>query len=228
MESRRRAGALVLACLCYTVHGFTRVSSPLNAPARGGSRVVRGRVLSMAVGRKDSYRVTLLPGDGIGPEITVATVGVLNTLGKKMGFTLNFDEALIGGAALDAVNDPFPDESLRKCQSSDSVLLACIGGYKWDGNPRDKRPETGLLKMRKELGLFANLRPAKVLPQLLSASTLKPEVIEGLDIMIVRELTGDVYFGLPKGITTIPGTNERQGFNNMIYTEGEIRRIAKV
>jgi len=187
----------------------------------------RARALSMAVGAKSEYSITLLPGDGIGPEIMTATVGVLEEVAKKGGFKLNFQEALIGGAALDAKDDPFPDASLQACQSADSVLLACIGGYKWDTNPRNKRPETGLLKMRKEMGLFANLRPAKVLPQLVSASTLKPEVVSGVDIMVVRELTGDVYFGTPKGIVTLEN-GEREGFNNMIYKESEIRRIAKV
>jgi len=114
-------------------------------------------------------------------------------------------EALIGGAAIDAKNDPFPDESLEQCRNSDSVLLSCIGGYKWDTNPRELRPETGLLKMRKEMGLFANLRPAKVLPQLIDASTLKREIVEGVDVMCVRELTGDVYFGTPKGIDVVDG-----------------------
>lgn len=119
---------------------------------------------------------------------------------------MNLSEALIGGCAIDAVNDPFPDASLEQCRNSDSVLLACIGGYKWDTNPRELRPETGLLKMRKEMGLFANLRPAKVLDQLIDASTLKREVIEGVDVMVVRELTGDVYFGTPKGIDIVNGT----------------------
>jgi 3-isopropylmalate dehydrogenase len=158
-----------------------------------------------AVSRKDSYDITLLPGDGIGPEISAATKKVLEALCAKAGFTMNLNEALIGGCAIDAVNDPFPEESLKQCLASDSVLLACIGGYKWDKNPRDLRPETGLLKMRKEMGLFANLRPAKVLPQLIDASTLKREVVEGVDVMVVRELTGDVYFGTPKGIDVIDG-----------------------
>ena len=149
----------------------------------------------------------MLPGDGIGPEITEATKHVLSELCRKRGFQLELTEALIGGAALDAVNDPFPPETLKKCQEADSVLLACIGGYKWDNNPRELRPESGLLKMRKELGLFANLRPAKVLPQLIGASTLKREVVEGVDVMVVRELTGDVYFGTPKGIEIVDGTS---------------------
>ena len=159
-----------------------------------------------AVSKKDVYQITLLPGDGIGPEIMTATKDVLAALTKRCGFELEMKEALIGGAAIDAVNDPFPDESLQQCLSSDSVLLSCIGGYKWDGNPRELRPETGLLKMRKEMGLFANLRPAKVLDQLIDASTLKREVVEGVDVMCVRELTGDVYFGTPKGIDIVDGT----------------------
>jgi len=179
-----------------------------------------------AVSRKDTYDVTLLPGDGIGPEITAATKDVLQALCNRCGFTMNLNEALIGGCAIDAKNDPFPQESLDQCLASDSVLLACIGGYKWDKNPRELRPETGLLKMRKEMGLFANLRPAKVLPQLIDASTLKREVVEGVDVMVVRELTGDVYFGTPKGIDVVDG--QRVGYNNMIYSESEIERIARV
>lgn len=176
--------------------------------------------------KKDAYIITVLPGDGIGPEITAATKTVLSALTKRCGFTLQLKEALIGGAAIDQVGDPFPPATLAQCQGSDSVLLACIGGYKWDQNPRELRPESGLLKMRKQLGLFANLRPAKVLPQLIDASTLKREVVEGVDVMVVRELTGDVYFGTPKGIDTING--QRVGYNNMIYTEMEIDRIARV
>jgi len=188
---------------------FTRQISPLNA-----------------VSKKDSYSVTLLPGDGIGPEITAATKEVLTALCERCGFTLDLKEALIGGIAIDEKNDPFPDESLEQCRNSDSVLLACIGGYKWDTNPRELRPESGLLKMRKEMGLFANLRPAKVIPQLIDASTLKREIVEGVDIMVVRELTGDVYFGEPKGIDGEKGS--RVGYNNMIYHEYEIERIARV
>mmetsp|Transcript_18130 Transcript_18130/g.37884 ORF Transcript_18130/g.37884 Transcript_18130/m.37884 type:complete len:410 (+) Transcript_18130:93-1322(+) len=179
-----------------------------------------------AVSKKDSYDITLLPGDGIGPEIMTATKSVLAALTARCGFELKMTEALIGGAAIDAVNDPFPDESLAQCLSGDSVLLSCIGGYKWDNNPRELRPESGLLKMRKSMGLFANLRPAKVLDQLIDASTLKREVVEGVDVMVVRELTGDVYFGAPKGIDVVDG--KRVGYNNMIYSEDEIERIARV
>ena len=180
--------------------------SPLRASvhSRMAQRPPRASSLA-AVARQDSYDITLLPGDGIGPEITAATKVVLAALTERCGFTLNLKEALIGGAALDAVNDPFPPESLAQCQASDSVLLACIGGYKWDNNPRELRPESGLLKMRKSMQLFANLRPAKVLPQLIDSSTLKREVVEGVDVMVVRELTGDVYFGTPKGIDVIDG-----------------------
>eukprot|EP00579_Thalassiosira_antarctica_P008284 CAMPEP_0201883286 /NCGR_PEP_ID=MMETSP0902-20130614/15305_1 /ASSEMBLY_ACC=CAM_ASM_000551 /TAXON_ID=420261 /ORGANISM="Thalassiosira antarctica, Strain CCMP982" /LENGTH=411 /DNA_ID=CAMNT_0048412039 /DNA_START=31 /DNA_END=1266 /DNA_ORIENTATION=+ len=179
-----------------------------------------------AVTKKDSYEITVLPGDGIGPEIMTVTQDVLSALTKRCGFELKMTEALIGGAAIDAVNDPFPEESLQQCLSGDSVLLSCIGGYKWDTNPRELRPESGLLKMRKSMGLFANLRPAKVLDQLIDASTLKREVVEGVDVMVVRELTGDVYFGSPKGIDVIDG--QRVGYNNMIYSESEILRIARV
>ncbi len=179
---------------------------------------------------KADMKVTVLAGDGIGPEITAATLSVLEKLAelKKGEISFTFDHALIGGAALDATDDPFPPATLASCQAADSVLLACIGGPKWDGNTREKRPESGLLAMRKLMNLFANLRPAKVLPQLVDASTLKPEIVEGVDIMVVRELTGDVYFGEPKGISTDAATGERTGFNNMIYSESEIERIAKV
>jgi len=209
--------ALSVASILSTASAFT--PSSLRTPAATSTSL-------NAVSKKDSYDITLLPGDGIGPEITEATKKVLQVLCKRQGFTMNLNEALIGGCAIDAANDPFPQESLDQCLASDSVLLACIGGYKWDGNPRELRPETGLLKMRKEMGLFANLRPAKVLDQLIDASTLKREIVEGVDVMVVRELTGDVYFGEPKGIDVING--ERVGYNNMIYSESEIERIARV
>jgi len=201
--------------------GFSQCASAFVMPSSKSSSSALN-----AVSKKNSYSITLLPGDGIGPEITAATKVALKALCEKSDFTLNLKEALIGGAAIDAVNDPFPKESLKQCLESDSVLLACIGGYKWDNNPRELRPESGLLKMRKEMGLFANLRPAKVLPQLIDASTLKKDVVEGVDVMVVRELTGDVYFGSPKGIDEKDG--ERIGYNNMIYSESEIDRIARV
>ena len=181
----------------------------------------------MAVSRKDNYKITILKGDGIGPEIMEATIPVLNVIARKEGFTIDYTEADIGGIAIDNHNDPFPDISLNQCKSSDSVLLGAIGGYKWDNNPRELRPETGLLKMRKEMGLFANLRPAKVLNQLVDASTLKKEIVEGVDIMVVRELTGGIYFGQPKGIEVLDN-GERRGYSTGEYKESEIERIAKI
>ena len=192
----------VALCLFLTASAEAFVAAPTGRRSLASNNNVSPLP---AVSKKDSYTITVLPGDGIGPEITAATKVALDALCQKCGFTLELKEALIGGAAIDAVNDPFPKESLDQCLASDSVLLACIGGYKWDNNPRELRPESGLLKMRKEMGLFANLRPAKVLPQLLDASTLKREVVEGVDVMVVRELTGDVYFGTPKGIDVIDG-----------------------
>lgn len=173
------------------------------------------------------YRITLLPGDGIGPEIMAVAVDVLTVIGKQFDLSFEFTEALIGGAAIDATGEPLPPDTLEKCRHSDAVLLAAIGGYKWDNLPRYQRPETGLLGLRAGLGLFANLRPATILPQLIDASTLKREVVEGVDIMVVRELTGGVYFGQPKGIFTTE-TGEKRGVNTMAYTETEIDRIGRV
>jgi 3-isopropylmalate dehydrogenase len=173
------------------------------------------------------YRITLLPGDGIGPEILAVTVKVLNVIGKQYDISFEFQEGLIGGAAIDETGEPLPSETLDLCRNSDAVLLAAIGGYKWDNLPRQQRPETGLLGLRAGLNLFANLRPATILPQLIDASSLKKEVVEGVDIMVVRELTGGVYFGQPKGIFTTE-TGEKRGVNTMAYTESEIDRIAHV
>lgn len=173
------------------------------------------------------YRITLLPGDGIGPEIMLVAVDVLKVVGKQLDIRFEFQEALIGGAAIDATGEPLPSTTLEMCKDSDAVLLAAIGGYKWDNLPRHLRPETGLLGLRAGLSLFANLRPAKILPQLIDASSLKPEVVEGVDIMVVRELTGGVYFGQPKGIFTTE-TGEKRGVNTMAYTEAEIDRIGRV
>lgn len=173
------------------------------------------------------YRITLLPGDGIGPEIMLVAVDVLKVVGKQLDIRFEFQEALIGGAAIDATGEPLPPTTLEMCKDSDAVLLAAIGGYKWDNLPRHLRPETGLLGLRAGLSLFANLRPAKILPQLIDASSLKPEVVEGVDIMVVRELTGGVYFGQPKGIFSTE-TGEKRGVNTMAYTEGEIDRIGRV
>lgn len=174
-----------------------------------------------------NYRITLLPGDGIGPEIMAVAVDVLNVVGKQLDLNFEFSEALIGGAAIDATGEPLPATTLETCRNSDAVLLAAIGGYKWDTLPRHLRPETGLLGLRAGLGLFANLRPATILPQLVDASSLKREVVEGVDIMVVRELTGGIYFGEPKGIFTTE-TGEKRGVNTMAYTESEIDRIGRV
>ncbi|MCC5636048.1 3-isopropylmalate dehydrogenase [Nostoc sp. CHAB 5844] len=174
-----------------------------------------------------NYRITLLPGDGIGPEIMAVAVDVLKVVGKKFDIQFEFQEALIGGAAIDATGEPLPTETLETCRNSDAVLLAAIGGYKWDTLPSHLRPEAGLLGLRAGLGLFANLRPAQILPQLIEASTLKREVVEGVDIMVVRELTGGIYFGKPRGIFETE-TGEKRGVNTMVYSESEIDRIGRV
>lgn len=174
-----------------------------------------------------SFQITLLPGDGIGPEIMAVAVDVLKQVGRQFDLHFEFQEALMGGAAIDAAGDPLPEDTLRQCRQSDAVLLAAIGGYQWDTLPRHLRPETGLLKLRSGLSLFANLRPATILPQLVDASSLKQDIVEGVDIMVVRELTGGVYFGEPKGIFETE-TGEQRGVNTMAYTASEIDRIARV
>ncbi|MCK0152306.1 3-isopropylmalate dehydrogenase [Alcanivorax sp. S6407] len=171
-------------------------------------------------------KVLVLPGDGIGPEIVNEAVKVLNVAKEKFGLDVELDEALVGGAAVDAENDPLPESTLEKARAADAILFGSIGGPKWDTIERDKRPERGLLRLRSSLGLFANLRPAILFPQLADASSLKPEVVSGLDILIVRELTGGIYFGQPRGIKEENG--ERVGFNTYVYSESEMRRIAKV
>ena len=167
-------------------------------------------------------KICVLPGDGIGPEITAEAVRVLKALDMK----IEMEEALLGGCAIDAAKDPFPPATQKLAKEADAVLLGAVGGPQWDNNPRELRPESGLLRIRKDLGLFANLRPAILYPELANASTLKPDVVAGLDILIVRELTGDIYFGQPRGIEIRNG--ERFGFNTMHYTESEIRRILRV
>ncbi|NEU76886.1 3-isopropylmalate dehydrogenase [Hassallia byssoidea VB512170] len=174
-----------------------------------------------------NYRITLLPGDGIGPEIMNVAVDVLKVVGKQFDLQFEFQQALMGGAAIDATGEPLPADTLEMCRNSDAVLLAAVGGYKWDSLPSHLRPEAGLLGLRAGLGLFANLRPAKIIPQLIDASTLKKEVVEGVDIMVVRELTGGIYFGKPKGIFETE-TGEKRGVNTMVYSESEIERIGRV
>jgi 3-isopropylmalate dehydrogenase len=167
-------------------------------------------------------KVAVLPGDGIGPEIIAQALKVLG----KLGLPLELQEAPVGGAAYDALGDPLPAATLALARQADAILFGAVGSPRYDDLPRAKRPEQALLGLRKALGLFANLRPAQVHPELASASALKPEVVAGLDILIVRELTGDIYFGEPKGIREING--EREGFDTMRYREGEVRRIARV
>lgn len=168
-------------------------------------------------------KIAVLPGDGIGPEIVAQAVKVL----KALEIGMELEEAPIGGAGYEDAGDPLPAATLKLAQEADAVLLGAVGDWKYDSLPRDKRPERGLLRIRKELNLFANLRPALLYPELASASTLKPEVVSGLDIMIVRELTGDIYFGQPRGISQLPN-GEREGINTMRYSESEIRRIGRV
>jgi len=168
-------------------------------------------------------KIAVLPGDGIGPEIVAQAVKVLNAL----NIGLQMEEAPIGGAGYEAAGDPLPDATLALAKASDAVLLGAVGDWKYDKLERHLRPERGLLRIRKELNLFANLRPALLYPELAAASTLKPEVVSGLDIMIVRELTGDIYFGQPRGISMLEN-GEREGINTMRYNETEIKRIGRV
>ena len=173
-----------------------------------------------------SYRITLLPGDGIGPEIMAVARQLLDTVSSSHGFSLVYDEQPMGGVAIDATGEPLPNSTLEACKAADAVLLAAIGSPQYDSLPREQRPESGLLGLRSALGLFANLRPVKIIPALIDASTLKREVIEGVDLMVVRELTGGVYFGTPKGRVEAEG--RVRAFNTMAYFDDEIDRIAKV
>ncbi|MGH8436935.1 MAG: 3-isopropylmalate dehydrogenase [Pseudomonas sp.] len=174
-----------------------------------------------------SKQILILPGDGIGPEIMAEAVKVLELANDKFQLGFELSEDHIGGAAIDKHGVPLADETLARARAADAILLGAVGGPKWDKLDRAIRPEKGLLKIRAELGLFANLRPAILYPQLADASTLKPELVSGLDILIVRELTGGIYFGGPRGIRTLEN-GERQGYNTLPYSESEIRRIAKV
>lgn len=171
--------------------------------------------------------VLVLPGDGIGPEIVTPTMDVLNRVCATSDLAVNLTEGLLGGAAIDATGSPLPEETLSGAQAADAILMGSIGGPKWEQIDRDLRPERGLLRLRSELGLFANLRPAILFPELADASTLRPEVVAGLDILIIRELTGGIYFGVPRGIDT-ESNGERRGFNTLVYSESEIERIVRV
>ena len=173
-----------------------------------------------------SYKITLLPGDGIGPEITNVTIKILKIISKKFDFELKFKEMPFGGSAIVSDGVPFPEKTLQECKSSDAILLAAIGDPKYDQLPREKRPETGLLNLRSSLDLFANIRPVKIIPSLTKASSLKEEYINKVDLVVVRELTSGIYFGNPKGrIKTEKG---ERAFNTMTYTSEEIKRIAEI
>lgn len=172
-----------------------------------------------------TQKIAVLPGDGIGPEIVAEAVKVINYLKAEGALDVELEEAPVGGAGYDAAGDPLPEETLKLCKQSDAILLGAVGGPQYESLPRDKRPEKGLLGLRSELTLFSNLRPAILYPQLADASSLKPEIVSGLDIMIVRELTGGIYFGQPRGIEVRNG--ERVGFNTLVYAEHEIERIAR-
>ncbi|MBL8448121.1 MAG: 3-isopropylmalate dehydrogenase [Zoogloeaceae bacterium] len=170
-------------------------------------------------------KICVLPGDGIGPEIMAEAVRVLEAL-RSDGLKFEMETALLGGSAVDAAGSPYPESTQALARAADAILLGAVGGPKWDALPRELRPERGLLGIRKDLGLFANLRPAILYPELANASSLKPEIVAGLDILIVRELTGDIYFGQPRGVREENG--QRVGFNTMVYSEAEIQRIGKV
>ncbi|HHL40311.1 MAG TPA: 3-isopropylmalate dehydrogenase [Deltaproteobacteria bacterium] len=173
------------------------------------------------------HRIAVLAGDGIGPEITAQAVGVLKEIGKRVDVEFELCEGLVGGASIDAHGVPLTDEVLSLALSSDAVLLGAVGGPKWEGLDYAVRPERALLALRKELGLFANLRPARVYDALIDASPLRREVVEGVDVMVVRELTGGLYFGEPKGVEKLADGTER-GVNTLVYTTPEIERIARV
>jgi 3-isopropylmalate dehydrogenase len=171
-------------------------------------------------------KIAVLAGDGIGPEIIAQAVKALDVL-RRDGLKIELEEAPYGGAGYDAQGDPLPESTLKLARAADAVLCGAVGGPQYDALPRDKRPEQGILRIRKELQLFANLRPAMLFDELVSASSLKPELVKGLDILILRELTGDIYFGEPRGRRT-NASGEREGYDTMHYSEPEIRRIADV
>jgi 3-isopropylmalate dehydrogenase len=172
------------------------------------------------------HRILVLPGDGIGPEVTSEARRVLEAVARRFRLELEFHEDRVGGASIDAHGTPLSDAALERARASRAVLLGAVGGPKWDALPVETRPEKGLLRLRKELGLFANLRPAAVFPALAGASTLRRDVVEGIDLLVVRELTGGLYFGEPRGISVVRGRREAR--NTMVYDEHEIARIARV
>ena len=173
-----------------------------------------------------SKNIVITPGDGIGKEVTVQARKVMEYMAKRFQIVLEFTEVPIGGTAYDLTGTPLPDETLQACKAADAILLGAVGGSEWEALDYSVRPERALLGLRGELQLYANLRPAQIYGELVGASTLKPEVVDGADIMVIRELTGGIYFGQPKGVEIRNG--ERVGFNTLVYSESEIRRIAKV
>jgi len=179
------------------------------------------------VSKKTEFNIAIFPGDGIGPEVIQEALKILKIIESKLGLKINLNEALVGGAGYEATGHPLPDVSLKIAQDADAVLLGAVGGPKWENIDFSLRPERALLGLRSKLGLYANLRPASIFPALVEASTLKREVVEGLDLLVVRELTGGIYFGEPRGVDTLQdGT--RRGFNTLVYTETEIERIARI
>lgn len=174
-----------------------------------------------------TYKIMMLPGDGIGPEVMAEVRKLISWVNEQAEITIEMVDGLIGGAAYDEFGNPFDDSTLEVCKGCDAIMLGAVGGPKWDGVDYNLRPEAGLLKLRKELDLFANLRPALVFDALIDASTLKPEIVRGLDILIVRELTGGVYFGEPRGIEDL-GNGQRRGVNTQVYTTAEIERVGRV
>lgn len=169
-----------------------------------------------------SYRIVLLPGDGIGPEVTNAAVQVMKTVAENFNVTLKFEERLIGGCSYEKFGTPLTDETIQACYDSDAVFLGAVGGPKWEKLPHHLKPEAALLKLRKSLGLYANIRPAKIYDALINSSTLKKEILDGTDFIVLRELTGGIYFGEPRGF------DEKRGFNTMVYSREEVERIARM
>jgi 3-isopropylmalate dehydrogenase len=195
---------------------------------RGADKKRRGCFNEFSIGDTPMTKtIAVLPGDGIGHEVTAEGVKVLEWLKKNASFKVALESAPVGGAAYDLYGHPLPDQTLNLARRADAVLLGAVGGPKYDTLPREVRPERALLGLRSQLHLFANLRPALLYASLAQASTLKPEVVAGLDILIVRELTGDLYFGEPRGVRSLP-SGERQAFNTMVYSEHEIARVARV
>jgi 3-isopropylmalate dehydrogenase len=174
-----------------------------------------------------TYRIAVLPGDGIGAEVTPEAVRALEAVGKGAGVAFEFEQSLVGGAAIDAAGTPLPPRTLDLCRASHAILFGAVGGPKWDGQPHERRPERGLLGLRKELDLYANLRPARCFPMLVDASPLKRSVVDGTDLVVVRELTGGLYFGEPRGIESFADGSAR-AINTMAYTSREIERVARV